>query len=296
VKGGGHPFAALAVGSRGVGKRKTLDAIRLGQRKSERQAVKQAPEYSPMTLLILATCGVIACAKQTPAHGNVTIVLQWPNAASADTLILDARPVPLHESLAHDVPSGAMALEGYMLGSSEQSTMFGWVNAQESPRLPVFTEINAVPDLLEALHDLPALPRSRAVPPDDTQDLLLFFLDNVGDPPRREVVARYWAHGGSRMLRIDPQRSMVRAKPLLRLRDRDLPDTSVVKRLRIRIQGPPELNAAIPFLIVRDGDRWTAATLSWNRLERVEFTAADLPDAAPGRLILYLFAPATDRR
>jgi hypothetical protein len=70
----------------------------------------------------------------------------------------------------------------------------------------------------------------------------------------------------------------------------------MVKRLRIRIQGPPELNAAIPFLIVRDGDRWTAATLSWNRLERVEFTAADLPDAAPGRLILYLFAPATDGR
>jgi hypothetical protein len=247
-------------------------------------------------LFVLAACGVPACAKQAQPRGNVTILVQWPNAATADTFVLDAQPIPLHASLAHDVPAGAMALEGYMIGSSEQSTLFGWINAQESPRLPVFTEINAVPDLLEALRDLPALPRAQAVPPEDTQDLTLFFLNDVGDPPRREVVARFWAHGGSRVLTIDPQTSMIRANPLLRLRDSGLPDTSAVQRLRIRIQGPPELSASIPFLIVPDGDRWTAGTLVWNRLEGLAFTAGDLPENAPGRLILYLFAPATDGR
>ena len=183
-----------------------------------------------------------------------------------------------------------------MLGSTEQSTLFGWVNTQESPRLPVFTEINAVPDLLEALRDLPALPRTQAVPPEDSQGLILFFLGNVGDAPRREVVARFWAHGGSRMLHIDPQEAMVRAEPLFRLRDQDLPDRSAVQRLRVRVQGPEEFNGSIPFLVIRDGDRWTASTLSWNRLERVQFTTGPLPSEAPGRLMLYLFAPATDGR
>ena len=254
--------------------------------------MKLTCEWMRSALVVIAACGISACARQAQPRGPVTILLQWPNAASSDTLFLEARPVQLHASLAHDVPAGAVALEGYMLGSSEQCTMFGWVNAQANPRLPVFAEINAVPDLLEALRELPSLPRSRAASPEDSQHLMLFFLTEVGDAPRREIIARFWAHGGSRILRIDPEGSMVRAKPLLRLRDRDLPDTSEVKRLRIRIEGPPDLASSVPFLVVRDGDRWTASTLSWNRLERVEFRAGQLPSGAPGRLLLYLFAPA----
>lgn len=258
--------------------------------------VNSVSEYKPAMAFLFALCAPAACAKQTQPQGTVTIQLQWLAPASIDTLTLGARPVPLHQSLRHEVPPGAMALEGYMLGSTERSTMFGWVNAQESPRLPVFTEINAVPDLLEALRELPTLPRSRAVPPEDSQDLMLFFLNDIGDAPRREVVARFWAQGGARMLRVDPNRSMVRAQPLVRLRDRDIPDTSATKRLRIRLESSTELTSTIPFLVVRDGDRWTASTLSWNRIESVDFRAEALPSNAPGRLMIYLFATTTNKK
>jgi hypothetical protein len=271
-------------------------AIGHDRRISERKGVKPASQCAHILLFALLAGGIAACARPPQSQGNVTVFLQWPSAAAGDTLLLEARTVRLHESLTHEVPAGAMALEGYMLGSSEQATMLGWVDAREGLRLPVFNKINAVPDLLAALRDLPSLPRSRAVPSEDSQHLLLFFLQDVGDAPRHEVVARFWAQGGSRLLRIDPRRSMVRASPLVRLRDRDLPDTSTVKNLWIRVQGPPELRTAVPFLVVRDGDRWTASTLSWNRVERVTFSAHELPTAAPGRLMLYLFAPTVNGR
>jgi hypothetical protein len=111
--------------------------------------VKQAFRDAQVTLFVGAPCVFTACARHTQPRGTVTVLLQWLNTSTIDTLILEAQPTPLHRSLTHDVPAGAMALEGYMLGSTEPSTMFGWVNAQESPRLPVFTEINAVPNLLE---------------------------------------------------------------------------------------------------------------------------------------------------
>lgn len=262
----------------------------------ERQDVKSVSAYQSALAFLSVLCGLEACAMQTQPQGTVTVLLQWFAPASVDTVILDARSVPLHGSLRHEVPPGAMALEGYMLGSAEHATMFGWVNAQGSPRLPVFAEINAVPDLLEALRELPVLPRSRAVPAEDSQDLVLFFLHDIGDSPRREVVARFWAQGGSRMLRVDPNQSMVRAQPLLRLRDRDIPDTGSTRRLRIRLEGSAELSSTIPFLVVRDGNRWTASTLSWNRMERLDFTAGALPSGAPGRLMIYLFAPPTNEK
>jgi hypothetical protein len=37
MKGGGHAFAALSVGSRAVGKRKTLAASAVGRRKQKRR-------------------------------------------------------------------------------------------------------------------------------------------------------------------------------------------------------------------------------------------------------------------
>ena len=245
--------------------------------------------------LLCALLLPVACTGRATPAGSMTVVIQWLDAARADTLVIEASAVPIHGSNVHPVPAGPMALEAYMLGSTEAATLFGWVDAGPRTRLPVFVGVNAVANVLDALRDLPALPPRPRTTTADSQHLTLFFIEGIGDAPRRDVFTRFWASGGARMLTIDTREAMIRAPAIMRVRERDLPDAGPAHRFRfrIRVQAEPALRAAVPLLVYRDSARWIANTLTWNRTESGELVTDTMASGAPGLLNLYLFEAGT---
>ena len=77
VKGGGHPFAALSVGSRGVGKRYTLSAITerslpncgsVLKNRTESMHIAAHGWRRPADEFVLAKARVYASPRETPGH------------------------------------------------------------------------------------------------------------------------------------------------------------------------------------------------------------------------------------